>query len=381
MESTIANYLDYTVKKILLSLIIILCLPLFYVAIVLIWGSLFDFQPEDKIQLEILDRSDQLEIRDSSLSFMIWNIGYGGLGAQSNFFFDNGGFFTDTGKTVTESKERVEQYIDGICKFVAQHDVDFWLLQEVDRQSKRSHDIDEYVEIKKRLPTFSGSYAVNFKNGRVPVPLIQPWDVIGHVEAGLTNYSRYQPIDATRCQLPGEYPWPDRIFHLDRCALMQRYQLQNGKQLVVVNTHNSAYDQGGVLKRQQLDYLNNLLLKEYEKGNYVVIGGDWNQGPNLQSNTFSITEGYQQKIPRAIPTTFLEGWSCVSNYSVPTNRELKNTFDKTQSKVQIIDFYYISPNLKVKEIKGIDMEFEFSDHQPVYMEVEFVDETLAQLSE
>jgi endonuclease/exonuclease/phosphatase family metal-dependent hydrolase len=369
------------VKKILLAVVLIICLPLFYVAVVLIWGTIFDFQPESRIDLEVVDTSDRGIIQDSTLSFMTWNIGYGGLGAQSNFFFDNGGFFVAGDKTVTETEQRVDYYLDGIFKFIADNKVDFWMLQEVDRESKRSHDINQYQGIQNMLPGYSANYAINFQNGRVPIPLMQPWKVIGHVDAGVASFSKYTPSDAVRCQLPGEYPWPDRIFHLDRCALMQRYNVQGGKQLVVVNTHNSAFDKGGVLKTQQLKHLNELLTEEYKKGNYVVAGGDWNQGPNLQSNTFSIIEGYQQKVPRAIPPTFLEGWSCVSNYSVPTNRELKNTFDKTQSKVQIIDFFYISPNLRVKEIKGIDMEFEFSDHQPVYMEIEFVDETLAQLSE
>ena len=36
---------------------------------------------------------------------------------------------------------------------------------------------------------------------------------------------------------------------LDRCFLISRLGLDNGKELVLINVHLSAYDQGGTIRR------------------------------------------------------------------------------------------------------------------------------------
>ena len=74
-------------------------------------------------------------------------------------------------------------------------------------------------------------------------------DTYGEVLSGLVTFSRYQPKESTRFQLPGDYPWPDRIFHLDRCASVHRIPTNMGPELVVINIHNSAFDKGGFLKK------------------------------------------------------------------------------------------------------------------------------------
>lgn len=43
-----------------------------------------------------------------------------------------------------------------------------------------------------------------------------------------------------------------------------------------MNVHLSAYDKGGVYRKKQLQQLNSFLEVEYQKGNYVVCGGDFN---------------------------------------------------------------------------------------------------------
>ena len=66
---------------------------------------------------------------------------------------------------------------------------------------------------------------------------------------------------------------------LDRCFVVSRFNLSNGKDLVLMNTHNSAYDAGGKLRDAEMPIIRDLMIEEYEKGNYVVAGGDWNQNP------------------------------------------------------------------------------------------------------
>jgi len=35
----------------------------------------------------------------------------------------------------------------------------------------------------------------------------------------------------------------------------------------------------------------------------------------------------------------------------------------------LIDFYLVSPNVSIEKVEGVDMDFEFSDHQPVRLEI------------
>src|SRR5690606_17912604 len=134
-------------------------------------------------------------------------------------------------------------------------------------------------------PQHSNSYARNYLVKFVPVPYLSP---MGGVDAGLGSFSCYAVTEAIRYQLPGEFPWPKRIYFLDRCILVQRTPLPNGKDLVVINIHNSAYDETGELKRQEMAFIKDYLLKEYDKGNYIVVGGDWNQSPpGFDKNTYT----------------------------------------------------------------------------------------------
>ena len=65
---------------------------------------------------------------------------------------------------------------------------------------------------------------------------------------------------------------------LDRCFMVNRYPLENGKELLVINTHNEAFDPGEI-RKAQMAYLKEFLLSEYAKGNYIIAGGDWNMSP------------------------------------------------------------------------------------------------------
>jgi len=87
---------------------------------------------------------------------------------------------------------------------------------------------------------------------------------------------------------------------LDRCFLVNRYPLKNGKELLIVNTHNSAYD-NGTLKKQEMAFLKQWLLDENNKGNYIVVGGDWNQcpprfKPDYNDNAFDAVDYFVKEI-------------------------------------------------------------------------------------
>ncbi len=359
---------------------IVLFLKLFLLAVVLIviyvlgsilHGTMTDFQPEEIINLELKTNAPLKTIEDSVLTFANWNVGYGGLGEESDFFYDNGGFLTSKGKMIRAPKNNVEKNIDGALAFIKNNPADFYLFQEVDVNSKRSYYINQMEKYQAILPNYSSTFSVNFRVKRVPLPVLEPWRVMGKMESGLGTFAKYQSTKATRYQFPGKYDWPTRIFQLDRCFAMHRYPTASGKELIVINTHNSAYDNGS-LKKAQMKYLKDFLLSEYEKGNYVVVGGDWNQcPPHVPFDKFMKEQEDGRSYAQInIAADYVpEDWSWVFDESKPTNRKLTDPYIHGKTFVTLIDFYLVSPNLEILEVKGIDQAFKYSDHQPVMMKV------------
>jgi len=344
-------------------------IPVLYLLIVLIHGTLNDYQPEEIEPLQIIKSEGVPVIQDSILSFMIWNIGYTGLGAESDFFYEKGALLSK-GSMVRPSQEISTKNLEGIKTQIKQAPVDFYLLQEVDYEAKRSYGVNQLEEIAGVAAAPYVSYGLNYKVDRVPVPVLEPWRVYGKVNSGLGTFSKYQAKEADRLQLPGDYAWPTRIFMLDRCAALHRFPTKNGKELVLINIHNSAYDDGS-LKAQQMSYLKTLFLKEYEKGNYVIAGGDWNQCPPFfPFDTFMPGQGGDYSQKNIDPEMMPSDWQWIYDPTVPTNRKVAEPFFKGGTFVTLIDFFLVSPNLQVRKARGINIDFEYSDHQPLWMEVE-----------
>ena len=376
-------YFILKIKKIWPKIKWVLLLPLvflIYVVISLFHATLTDFQPPEKILLNIQKKNENNLIISSTLSFLNWNIGFAGLGAKSNFFYDSDqSFFFSNGKMVRSPEAFVDENLKGIIDFIESNPTDFVLLQEVDRSSRRSYHRNQHELISARLNEYSQHFALNYQVARVIVPLLNPWNVLGKVASGLSSFSKFNPISSERYQYPGKYNWPDYLFHLDRCMSVQRYPTSrvSDRELVVINTHNSAYD-GGHLKPKEMAYLKRFLLAEYQKGNYVVVGGDWNQNPpDLINNQVSIAAGvlpstsYQ---PSQIDEKFMpENWQWVFDPVIPTSRSLVDVLDYGKTPVALIDYYLISPNVEAVEVKGFNLKFQYSDHNPVRMIIRLKD--------
>ena len=249
------------------------------------------------------------------------------------------------------------------CK--KQHkDIDFWLFQEVDQSSNRSHYINEYKAIADLLPSYISTFGKNYDVFFVPLPPTKP---MGSVLSGIATFSKAVPQKSVRHSFPGNYSWPKGLFMLDRCFMVNRYKLNNNKELLIINTHNSAYDNGS-LRKKQLAFLETFLRAEYKKGNYIIVGGDWNQCPPNFIPKFS--ENLMDNEDRMdIPKNYMSDWTWAIQSTTPTNRRVKAPYNSKTTLTTVIDYYLLSPNVKLEEIKGINLEFKNSDHNPVYMKV------------
>lgn len=346
--------LNYTLKVFL----ILVALFILFV----IYASVSDYKPEINEVVHASNNPDTIDVTQD-LNFMIWNIGYCGLSDDMDFFYDGG-------KQVRTSKENVLENFDFVKTQLKNNDsLDFILLQEVDIRSKRSYYINEVDSFETLLPEFHPFFGKNYDVTYVPSPITSP---LGRVKSGLLSFSKYNPKSVTRYAFPGNYAWPVKLFMLDRCFLVKRFPTNNSRELIVINTHNSAYDDGS-LKAQQMEYLKSFLVEEYSKGNYVIAGGDWNQNPpdvdysNLKEN--SPTKRF---VLNPIDANFLpKEWTWAYDPHTPTNRYLNAPYEKGKTITPIIDFYLMSPNISVQFIKTQDFDFKNTDHQPVMCIVTF----------
>ncbi len=158
---------------------------------------------------------------------------------------------------------------------------EFVLFQEVDRSSTRSYYINEYDSIVNNLDNvYNSSFASNFLVPWVPLPLN---DMHGQVDGGLLMLSQFSPSSATRYSLANITTFPMNLFELDRCYDESRYPVNDkdgkptGKEMVIIDAHFSAYDDSGKVRQKQLQQIINVIKREQAKGNYLIVGGDWNK--------------------------------------------------------------------------------------------------------
>ena len=330
--------------------------------IFLIFATLDDYRPEP-VEPQQADRQVPAFTDSASLSLLIWNIGYAGLDASMDFFYDGG-------KQMRPPREGVIRNLKGILENLAPfQEYDFVLLQEVDHKAKRSYRMDQVGIIGEHFPGFGASFGMNYNVSFVPIPVKSP---MGMVESGLLTLSRHAPASVTRHSFPGNYSWPVRLFMLDRCFLVNRYPLDAGNELLVINTHNSAYDDGS-LRAGQMAYLREFLLDEYEKGNHVIVGGDWNQTPY----------GFEPVLPDhpfdTVDLTFIEkdfpaaGWTWAYDPGTPTNRRVSTPYAQATSPTTVIDCYLLSPNVRLEHVETLDLDFRYSDHNPVMLRARLTD--------
>lgn len=331
---------------------------------VLIAGGFFlfsivtEYQPDLVEPIEVIG-APSLKLDSTAIfSLITWNIGYGGLGKEMDFFYDGG-------EKVRPEKPYFDRSVSAIGNFLKEHDsVDFILLQEVDRGSRRSYFLDEMGWLKNTLPDFCIAYTSNYDCCFVPVPFMNP---MGRVKSGLVSCSRFIQEEVTRFGFDRHVPWPERLFNLKRCFLVSRYPLPDGHQLVLINIHNSPFDTGGVLRTREMEMISQFLLAEYHAGNYVVAAGDWNANPPGFNPDQILTKNPVKQDEFTGLNTFVPGWKFVFDPRQPTNRDLDKAYQQGITPVTIIDFFLGSPNIRMLHVHTFPTGFEEADHQPVYL--------------
>lgn len=352
-----------TILVIIIALVVLLVGYLLYV--LLSYSRIPDMQT-----LEIKNAQSELIEARKEHSIVTYNIGFGAYDQEYSFFLDTGETI-DGVKLVGKhskgvSKERTLRNTEGAIEVLDELDADIMLIQEVDKKSTRAHGINQYNMLTDEFDDHASVYSSNFHTAWLQYPIFDP---IGKSESGLVTLSEFRIDSAVR----RSYPVSDslsKLFDLDRCFSVHELPVDNGKKLIVINSHMSAYDKGDVRDRQ-LQMITSLMKEEYEKGNYVIVGGDFNHV--LGKDIVGIYKT-NEKLPTWLQVldndSMPEGFSLVRAENVhetATCRSASVPFKKGQSYEATIDGFFISDNIKVNSAYNIETDYMWSDHQPVIL--------------
>jgi endonuclease/exonuclease/phosphatase family metal-dependent hydrolase len=344
-------------KKIFKVILVVLVLFMAGFIGLILYAVISDYKPEEK---ELVYKSDKTDLLNDTLelSVLSWNIGYCALDKEMDFFYDGGT------KVFTPENQYYEN-LKGVKDFLKSNDtIDFFLMQEIDAGSKRSFHNNQFDTIANSLNGYNSFFGKNYDVFFVPVPPSTP---MGKVKSGVAIYSRYNPSLSERVSFPGEYAFPKQLFMLDRCFLVNRYPVENGRELVIINTHNEAFDPGEI-RRAQMTYLRDFILGEYSKGNYIVAGGDWNQSPPDFKPDFPANKVNTDQMKMASDYLPSE-WKWIYDNKTPSNRSVIEAYDPATTTTTVIDFFLLSPNIESVAVECVNLGFRNSDHNPVRLKL------------
>jgi endonuclease/exonuclease/phosphatase family metal-dependent hydrolase len=343
----------FFIFKIILGFIAIIALG---AAVFVLWLTLNEYKPEDIEAVLVSKNASQLISRNRTVELYSWNIGYASLDASQDFFMDGG-------QGIRPSTDRnVEENIWAIQAYLSVNKADIILFQEVDTNSHRSYGVDEADYFS---GTWKGSsaFAYNFRSKFIPYPSPH---FIGRVNSGLLTLNSFAVSGSERIALPSTFTWPERIVQLKRCFLVERLPVEESEaQLVLVNLHLDAYDSGEG-RAAQTKNLAEFLAAEYEKGNYCIAAGDFNQSFPGTDDVFPLMEK-DNFIPSKLDTSLLgEDWTFAADINVPSNRLLDKPYtDKANHQFYVLDGFILSPHVETVLVQAIDLDFKNSDHNPV----------------
>lgn len=337
------------------------------------------YRIEDNLELEISGGVTEKVVEGGEYTVVSYNLGFGAYSPEYTFFMDTGTMKDGTavvGKYAKGlSREDVQKNVDGQISVAEGLDADFLFFQETDEKSDRSYGINMRQSIAEAFADYGATYAQNFHTAYLLYPFNDP---IGKSLSGLQTLSRYNIQSAVRRSFPVTTDFIDKLFDLDRCFSVHYLPIEGSeRQLVLINLHMSAYDDGGKIRAQQLEMFNAVLAEEYEKGNYVVAGGDFNHcliADYFDSDVEALQYFESQQLtPDWVKNSVLhnsdlaEGFSIVASLNAATCRGADIPYEEGVNYSTVIDGFIVSDNVEVIYEGTVDTQYAYSDHNPVEM--------------
>lgn len=362
---------------ILLALVIVLAAYIIY-----LYASYHRIPDNQELQVEEISQNTEAGnelTTEKNYSALTYNIGFGAYTPDFSFFMDGGK------SSWAKSKDSVKETIKGAGELVASKDPDFALVQEIDLDATRSYHVNEYSILKENIPAYNCVFAQNYDSAFLFYPFTQPH---GKSKAGLALFSKYLITGSLRRSFPISTSFT-KFFDLDRCYSISRVPVDNGKELVIFELHMSAYGNSDAIREGQIRMLSEDMQKEYEAGNYVICGGDFNhdlkaadtqsKASDASNNTQTDSgdsaepESWAYPFPRSeLPEHFS---FCLDQLSEDEKNNLWNSarnadmeYVPGETYTVTLDGFIISDNVECTKYENVNTGYSYSDHDPVYME-------------
>lgn len=362
---------------ILLALVIVLAAYIIY-----LYASYHRIPDNQELQVEEISQNTEAGnelTTEKNYSALTYNIGFGAYTPDFSFFMDGGK------SSWAKSKDSVKETIKGAGELVASKDPDFALVQEIDLDATRSYHVNEYSILKENIPAYNCVFAQNYDSAFLFYPFTQPH---GKSKAGLALFSKYPITGSMRRSFPISTSFT-KFFDLDRCYSISRVPVDNGKELVIFELHMSAYGNSDAIREGQIRMLSEDMQKEYEAGNYVICGGDFNhdlkaadtqsKASDADNNTQTGSEDSAEPESWAYPfprSELPEHFSfCLDQLSEDEKNNLWNSarnadmeYVPGETYTVTLDGFIISDNVECTKYENVNTGYSYSDHDPVYME-------------
>lgn len=346
----------------------------------------------DGINLSIEGESYESIVNiNEELTISSYNIGFGAYSQDYTFFLDygetNNGEIKEGYYGKAKSEEEVLFNTNGAIETIVSLNPDFALFQEVDMKATRSFKVNQFGLLQESFKDKNNTFGVNFDSAFLPYPF---YDMHGKTLAGIATFSKYRILDSKRISLPIASNL-SKFFDLDRCFVINEFNTSNNNRLIVINIHMSAYDEGGIIRKQQLDLLNSYLDDFKNKGYYVIVGGDFNHDlityNPLYNYNFDANVAFKEYISHKRPdwlqllynelseSVIIDGYNVIASENAPTCRDASIEWEIGEGYVTTIDGFIVSDNVEVLSIETIITEngnkglkhFAYSDHDPVLL--------------
>ena len=202
----------------------------------------------------------------ATIKIMTWNIRYG-IG-RLPFFGDS------CGERSIFTEREVMDVLDSLANKINELDPDIIIMQEVDRESKRTAYIDQVQWLLDHTDLNYGAYASMWQAQVIPS------DGIGRIDVGNAVLSKWDIESAERIRLPlrGDQDALTLMFYLRRNVLKTKITIPGQDDFYVVNTHSTAFATDDT-KQKHIDKFVETLDALDEEGYNFISGGDLNSIP------------------------------------------------------------------------------------------------------
>jgi endonuclease/exonuclease/phosphatase family metal-dependent hydrolase len=384
MEKTAAKPLW---KKVMIAILILIGLVVAIVGAYVLYIVLGYERIEDQLELTVSRTADESAAGDvlkteTEYSILTFNIGFGAYDHEYSFFMDKG-YLADGTETVgIYSRARSEQAAVANTNTVTVRAIaeyaDIYLFQEVDKKADRSFGVDQvqYFLDHSGLDLWY-DYATNFHSGYLFYPPTKP---IGKIaDSGLLTASKFEITSASRVSLPVSDAFPTKFFDLDRCIVVSHLPVKTeggaSAELSLINIHPSAYDEGGLIRAEQMKVLAGIMEEEYAKGNYVIVGGDFNHAFGGTEEAFAKNMKRPDWVQSFDEAMLPEGFHVViagNVLEIGTCRDTSIPYNRGFNYEVVVDGFVVSDNVSASSV-NIDADYTGSDHNPVKLKFTLIE--------